>query len=82
MEWDDFDFSQQPFDYTPYQPKQGNGATSAEVLAAFGLGSGTKVHGLEFLARTELIAPDGTRHRGQGHVENFIHGRYEPYGFE
>lgn len=82
MEWDDFDFSQQPFDYTPYQPKQGGGASSAEVLAAFGLGSGTKVHGLEFLARTELIAPDGSRHRGQAQVENFIQGRFDPYGFE
>jgi hypothetical protein len=82
MEWDDFDFSVQPFQYTPYQPKSGAGATSAEVLSAFGLGSGEKIHGLEFLVRTELIAPDGTRHRGQGQVENFIQGRYEPYGFE
>lgn len=82
MEWDDFDFSEQPFLYTPYQPKSGRGATSAEVLAAFGLGSGEKIHGLEFLVRTELIAPNGTRHRGQGQVENFIQGRYAPYDFE
>lgn len=82
MEWDDFDFSQQPFDYTPYQPAQGRGASSAEVLAAFGLGSGAKIHGLEFLTTVELIAPDGTSHRGQGHVENFIQGRFDPYGFE
>lgn len=82
IEWDDFDFSQQPFEYTPYQPRQGRGATSAEVLAAFGLGTGAQIHGLEFLTRVELIAPDGTRHRGQAHVENFIQGRFDPYGFE
>jgi len=82
MEWDDFDFSLQPFDYLPYQPRNGRGASSAEVLASFGLGSGDKIHGVEFLVRTELVAPDGSRHRGQGQVENFIHGRFDPYGFE
>lgn len=82
MEWDEFDFSQQPFDYTPYQPANGRGATSAEVLAAFGLGSGSQIHGVEFLARVELIAPDGSSHHGQAHVENFIQGRFDPYGFK
>ena len=82
MEWDDFDFSKQPFDYTPYQPKGGGGASSAEVSAAFGLGSSTKAQGLEYLVRTELIAPDGSKHRGQGHVECFINGRFDPYGMK
>lgn len=82
MEWDDFDFSVQPFDYTPYQPKHGAGVSSAEVQAAFGLGTGTQVQGLEYLVRVELIAPDGSRHTGQAQVENFIHGRYDPYGFK
>jgi hypothetical protein len=82
IEWDDFDFSMQPFDYIPYQPKQGGGASHQEVTAAFGLGNSTKAQGLEYLVRTELIAPDGTRHKGQGHVECFINGRFDPYGFK
>lgn len=82
IEWDDFDFSIQPFDYVPYQPRQGGGASHAEVTAAFGLGTTTKAQGLEYLVRTELIAPNGTRHKGQGHVECFINGRFDPYGFK
>jgi hypothetical protein len=82
IEWDDFDFSTQPFDYIPYQPKQGGGASHQEVTAAFGLGNSTKAQGLEYLVRTELIAPDGTRHKGQGHVECFINSRFDPYGFK
>ena len=48
----------------------------------FRLVSGNKLHGVEFVVRNEIVAPDGSRHRGQGHVENFIYGRFDPYGFE
>lgn len=82
IEWDDFDFSEQPFEYKPYQPKQGGVASHADVVADFGLGSAAEAQGLEYLTRIELIAPDGSKHVGQGHVENFIHGRFDPYGFE
>jgi hypothetical protein len=82
LEWDDFDFSQQPFDYTPYQPKHGGAFSPSQLAAGFNLVSGDKQHGVEFLVRTELVAPDGTTHRGQGHFENFIYGRFDPYGFK
>lgn len=83
VEWDDFDFSVQPFNYKPYPPSHGSGKTTdAEISKDWGLGSGTETQGLEYLVRMELIAPDGTRHKGQGHVENFVHGRYDPYGFK
>ena len=83
LEWDDFDFSRQPFDYQPYPPKHGTGTTAAQTSADFGLTSaGDQIHGVEFVCRTELIEPDGTKHPGIAHMENFIFGRYEPYGFE
>lgn len=82
LEWDDFDFSQQPVNYAPYQPEHGN-PTTAEQADVFGFGAGRhKVHGTEYLARTRLIAPDGSTHHGQGQVEIFINGRFDPYGFK
>ena len=82
IEWDDFDFSRQPFVYSPYQPKHGGGASAAQVSADFGFGTPTQAQGIEYLCRIELTAPDGIVHRGQGHVENFINGRFDPYGFK
>lgn len=82
IEWDDFDFAQQPFDYAPYQPRHGGGASAKEISENFGLGTGTKCQGLEYLTRIELVDPQGKVHRGQGHVECFINGRFDPYGFQ
>jgi hypothetical protein len=82
MEWDDFDFSQQPFDYSPYQPATGQGVSNSEISAAFGLGTPHQMHGVEYLVRVRLVDPDGVEHHGQGHLECFINGRFDPYGFE
>lgn len=82
MEWDEFDVSQ-PFEYKPYTPSQGGGSSSAEVSSAFGLGlGGNEIHGVEYLAAFTLITPSGESHTGQGHIECFVDGRYDPYGFE
>jgi hypothetical protein len=83
MEWDEIDARVQPFDYTPYAPEGGTGATNEDVSKAFGLGlGGSKIHGIEYLAAFKLTTPDGEIHQGQGHVECFIEGRFDPYGFE
>ena len=83
FEWDDFDFSVQPFDYTPYPPKQGAGVTAARTSEDFGLTSaGAQIHGVEFVCTTELIEPNDTKHSGIAHFENFMFGRYDPYGFK
>jgi hypothetical protein len=83
LEWDDFDFSRQPFEYTAYPPRHGGARVSNEEISkAFGLGTPAQCYGVEYLARIELISPQGTLHRGQGHVECFVDGRFDPYGFE
>jgi hypothetical protein len=78
LEWDDFDFSKQPVEYTPYQ------VTGQHAQDGFntGTGSGGKVHGPEYLARVTLRAPDGTVATGASQVELFVNGPYHPYGFE
>jgi hypothetical protein len=78
LEWDDFDFSVQPFKYTPYQV---SGAAAADT---FNLGSagGSEIHGPEYLARVTTHAPDGSVTTGASQVELFIAGRYSPYGFK
>jgi hypothetical protein len=80
MEWDDNDFSQQPVEYKPYPPKNGN-AENAHY-DSFRIFSGNQVTGVEYVVRNEIIAPDGTRHVGQAHMENFVFGRFDPYGFQ
>ena len=83
FEWDDFDFSKQPFDYQPYSSKHAGAASAADTSADFGLTSaGEQIHGVEFVCRTELIEPGGKSHKGIAHFENFIFGRYDPYGFK
>ena len=82
IEWDEIDATVQPFSYTPYSSETGMAETNASIEAVFGLGGGTdKIHGVEYLAELELTAPDGSVHNGQGHIECFINGRFDPYGF-
>jgi hypothetical protein len=78
LEWDDFDFSVQPFKYTPYK------VTGAAAAHTFNLGSaeGAMIHGPEYLARVTTFAPDGSVSVGASQIELFIAGRYTPYGFE
>ncbi|WP_068071709.1 hypothetical protein [Novosphingobium lentum] len=77
LEWDEFDFSVQPFKFTPY-------AIGDKARDDFntGLDTNQKIHGLEYLGDITTIAPDGTTTRGAGQVELMINGRYAPYGFE
>lgn len=84
LEWDDFDFSQQPFEYTPYAPAAERGAATSnqEINRAFGFGTATEMHGVEYLVSTRLVDPQGNEYHGQGHLECFINGRFDPYGFE
>ena len=65
QEWDDFDFSKQPYDHRLY-----NGIEMKEV------------HNPEYVAKVTTTAPDGTESVGSAHLEYFIHGRYDPYGFK
>jgi hypothetical protein len=78
IEWDDFDFSKQPFQYTPYK------VTGADAKDMFNLGSasGNLIHGPEYLARVTTHAPDGSVSTGASQIELFIAGAYRPYGFE
>lgn len=83
IEWDEIDATQQPLEYVPYAPPGSAGVTNAEVSEAFGLGlSGSLIHGIEYLASFTLTTPEGEVRQGQGHIECFVNGRYDPYGFE
>jgi hypothetical protein len=77
-EWDEFDFSEQPFDYTPY----GAAGKDEPDTMRTGLSYKDKIHGVEYLARVRTIAPDGQVFCGAGQIELFINGPYAPYGFE
>jgi hypothetical protein len=77
-EWDEFDFSRQPFTYTPY----GTDGASAPDSMRMGVSYKEPMHGVEYLVSVKLIAPDGSVTTGAGHLEMFINGPYKPYGFE
>jgi hypothetical protein len=78
FEWDEFDFSKQPFKWKPY------GMTGAEARDDFGFGYDLEkeIYGLEYLGDITTIAPDGRRGRGSGQIEFFLNGAYHPYGFK
>jgi hypothetical protein len=77
-EWDEFDFSQQPFDYTPY----GTSGKDEPDTMRTGLSYKDKIHGVEYLIRVRTTAPDGNVTTGAGQLELFINGPFKPYGFE
>jgi len=77
-EWDEFDFSQQPFDYTPY----GDSGKDEPDTMRTGLSYREKIHGVEYLVRVKTTAPDGSVTTGAGQLELFINGPFKPYGFE
>jgi hypothetical protein len=77
-EWDEFDFSKQPFSYTPYGAER----SDADDIGGTGLSYKELFHGVEYLVRATTIAPDGSVTRGAGQIELFIKGPYKPYGFE
>lgn len=75
IEWDHFDFSNQPAPYAPYK-------VSGEAAATtFGEGAqkGAMVQGPEYLCRVITRAPDGTVGEGAGQVEFFLNGRHRRY---
>jgi hypothetical protein len=79
LEWDEFDFSKQPFLYKPY------GFSGLGTRDTFNMGasdSGGMISGPEYLARVTTHAPDGTMATGAAQIENFITGAYHPYGFD
>jgi hypothetical protein len=78
LEWDEFDFSNQPVKYSPYQV---SGAAAADSFG-LGLDYAKPIHGIEYLGEITTIAPDGSRHSGAGQVEFFINGPYHPLGLE
>ena len=75
-EFDEFDFSVQPFDYKPYRVA---GEAAATNFGDADRGS-SKLHGFEYLARVTTHAPDGSVSVGAGQVEMFINGPYRPLG--
>jgi hypothetical protein len=77
LEWDAFDFTTQPFAYTPYKVA----GEAAETNFGEGNAVNQMVHGPEYLARVTTYAPDGSVHRGAAQVELFINGPYHRYGF-
>jgi hypothetical protein len=77
-DWDEFDFSQQPFEYTPYSAA---GKEEPDSMRT-GLSYRKKIQGVEYLVRIKTIAPDGRIFNGAGQLELFINGSYKPYGFE
>ncbi len=77
LEWDEGDYSVQPFEYTPYAV---SGAAAAEGFNT-GTSIGNMVHGPEYLARVTTHSPDGSISTGAAQVELFINGPYAPYGF-
>jgi hypothetical protein len=77
IEWDDFDFSVQPFKFTPYVI-----GDKARDDFNIGLDTNALIHGLEYLGDITTIAPDGSRYRGAGQIEFMLNGAYAPYGFE
>jgi hypothetical protein len=60
FEWDDFDFSVQPFRYKPYRVQ----GEAAKDTFGLGLDYNKPIQGLEYLAAVTLKAPDGSIHRG------------------
>jgi hypothetical protein len=79
IEWDAFDFSNQPSPYTPYA------VTGQAAASTFGEGVQREamVQGPEYLCKVTTIAPDGTEAVGAAQVEFFLnghHARYNPRG--
>jgi hypothetical protein len=77
LEWDEFDFSQQPFMHRPYNIKE----PGAHDNFGLGFNYDKPMIGIEYLMATTITAPDGSVHRGGAHFEHFINGPYKPYGF-
>lgn len=76
-EWDELDATEQPFEYRPYVV-EGEAARDS-----FGMGTELeKINGIEYQARFTLTDPTGDVHHGSAHVEHFIRGPYDPYGFK
>lgn len=78
LEWDEFDFAEQPFIHRGYQ------VADLGAHDNFGLGFtyDKPMIGIEYLTEVTLTGPDGKVHTGAAHFEHYINGAYKPYGFE
>jgi len=78
MEWDEFDFANQPVPRPNYLP------TGAAREDSFGFNNNTDqpVYGQEYVCRVTTYAPDGTIAIGGGQSEHVISPPYFPYGFK
>jgi hypothetical protein len=65
IEWDDFDVSQQPMDH--------QGAPNLPLVR--------RTRGIEHVAAATLTAPDGSTEPAVAHVEFWVDGVHERYGF-
>lgn len=74
LEWDEFDFSTQPFLYKPYG--------DAGMKDNFGIYKSydEPVYGVEYGIRATMHAPDGSRSVGAAQLELFINPPYHPLG--
>ena len=77
VEWDEFDFSVQPFRYVPY----GNSPFAVPDTFNVGVDSNNRSVGIEYLTAVQTTAPDGSKSHGEAQFEHFISGPYRPYGF-
>lgn len=78
LEWDEFDFSDQPVAYRPYK----RGTDQEYNSYGTGIDHGQKVYGFEYAARVTVTAPDGTQSQvGTAHIEHFTNGAFPRYGF-
>jgi hypothetical protein len=77
LEWDDFDFSNQPVMYKPYGAED-----QVDKDDGFGIYAGYRepIYGLEYNAKVTTTAPDGTTHIGSAQLEVFLNPPYKPYG--
>jgi hypothetical protein len=75
IEWDEFDFSNQP---VPYQPYVVRGEAATDTFGT-GTDANNRVQGPEYLCTVTTRAPDGTVGRGAAQVEMFVNGRHHRY---
>ena len=79
MEFDEFDFSKQPF---AFHALRGYRRGCRKQLRRRHPQRGPEDPGSEYLARVTTHAPDGTVSVGAAQVEMFINGAYHRYGFK
>jgi hypothetical protein len=78
LEWDEFDFSNQPVLYRPYPGQGGDVADNFGIYKTYD----QPIYGVEYMPRVTTFTPDGVPMRGSGQLELFVNPPYRPWGFE